>query len=69
MGCVLEESVTDVAECHRMVVCGRRAVGTIMSLVNARGLQFLCARVMHEALIMPVLMYGSKNDMEGKGEV
>ena len=29
-------------------------------LVNARGLQLECARVLHESLKVPVLTYGSK---------
>ena len=29
-------------------------------LVNARDLQLECARVMHETLLVPVLMYGSE---------
>ena len=28
--------------------------------VNARGLQLECARIMHETLLMPVIMYGSE---------
>ena len=28
--------------------------------VNARDLQLECARVLHETLLIPVLMYGSK---------
>ena len=31
----------------------------IRSLVNGRGLQLECARVLHETLLVPVLMYGS----------
>ena len=31
-----------------------------MSLVNARGLQLECARVLHESLLVPVLMYDSE---------
>ena len=34
--------------------------GGIKSLVNARDLQLECARVLHEALLVPVLMYGSE---------
>ena len=30
------------------------------SLVNAIGLQLKCARVLHETLLEPVLMYGSE---------
>ena len=38
LGCVLEESGTDEAECSRKVASGRRVAGTIRSLVNARSL-------------------------------
>ena len=38
----------------------RRVAGTIRSLVNARGLQLDCARVLHEALLVPVLLNGSE---------
>ena len=36
---------------HRKVESGRRVVGAIKSL------QLQCARVLHESLFMPVLMY------------
>ena len=39
---------------------GRRVSGAIRSLVNARSLQFECARIMHESLLVPVLTYGSE---------
>ena len=57
-GCVLDESGTDGAECSTKVVSGRRVVGAIRSLVNASDLQLGCARVLHETLLVPVLMYG-----------
>ena len=34
--------------------------GAIRSLVNARDLQLECARVLHETLLVPVLIYGSE---------
>ena len=37
---------------------GRRVEDAIKSLVNARGLQLVCARVFHGSL--PVLTYGSE---------
>ena len=45
-------------EYSRKVVSGRRrrVTDAIRSLVNARDLQFECARVLDEALIVPVLM-------------
>ena len=39
---------------------GRRVAGAIRSLVNAKYLQLECARLLHEALLVPVLMYGSE---------
>ena len=55
--CVLDESGTDGAECSRKVMSGRRVAGAIRSLVNTKDLQLDCARVLHETLLMPVLMY------------
>ena len=57
---VLDESFTDEAECHRKEVSTRRVVDAIRSLVNARGLWLECAKVLHESMLMPVLMYGSE---------
>ena len=45
-------------QCCRKVASGRRIAGVIRSLVNVRGLQLQCARVLHETLLVPVLMYG-----------
>ena len=39
---------------------GRRVAGSIRSLVNESDLQLECARVFHEILLVPVLMYGSE---------
>ena len=39
---------------------GRRVASAIRSLVNARRLQLECARVLHESLLVPVLVYGSE---------
>ena len=55
LGCVLGESRTDEAECNSKVASGRRVAGAVRSLVNARSLQFECASVMHESLLVPVL--------------
>ena len=38
LGCVLEESSTDRAECSRKVESGRRVAGATRSLVNVRDL-------------------------------
>ena len=43
LGCVLEESGTDGAECSGMVVSRRWVIGVIRSLVNARDLLLECA--------------------------
>ena len=40
---------------------GRRFVGSIRYLVNAKGLQLEYDRVFHETLFMAVLMYGSES--------
>ena len=47
-------------ECTRKVTIGRMIVGAFRSLVNARDLQPECARVLHETLVVPVLIYGSE---------
>ena len=47
-------------ECSRKLESERRVAGVIRSLVNARYLQLECARVLHETLLVPVLMYGSE---------
>ena len=57
---VLDESGTDGAECSWKVASGRMVAGAIRSLVNARDLQVVCARVLHETLLVPVLIYGSE---------
>ena len=44
---VLDESGTE-AECRRKVASGRSVAGAIMTLVNARGLQLDCGRVLHQ---------------------
>ena len=56
----MDESGTDRAECCRKVASGRKVAGMIKSLVNARDLRVECARVLHETLLVPVLMYGSE---------
>ena len=62
----LYESGTHEAECRKKVVSGRRVASAIGSMVNARSLQLECARVLHESLLVPVLIYGRENDMEGE---
>ena len=58
--CVLDESSKDGAECSRRVARGRRVAGTIRFLVNVRDMQLESSRILHETLLVPVLMYGSK---------
>ena len=60
LGCVLDGSGEDVAECRRKVVSGRKVAGAIRSLINVRSLQLECARVLHEALLVPVMSYVSE---------
>ena len=60
LGCVLDESRTDEAECIRKVGSGRRVTGAIKFLVNARSLQLECAKVLHESMLVPILTYGSE---------
>ena len=59
-GCVLNESGTDDAVCRRKVAIGRKIADVMRSLVNARGLQLECARVLHEGLLVPFLSYGKE---------
>ena len=47
LGCVLDESRTDEADCRRKVASGRRVAGPIRPLVNARSLQLECDRAWH----------------------
>ena len=39
---------------------GGKVGGAIRSLVNAKGLQFDCSRVLHELLFIPLLLYDSE---------
>ena len=59
--CVLNELGKDEAACHRKVASGREVVGIIKSLVNAKGFQLDCARV----LLLPVRLYGSETMIWG----
>ena len=66
-GCVLGESDTDGAECRSKGVSGRNVGGAFRFLINARGLLLECARVLHEALLAPVLLY-SREAMIRRGK-
>ena len=39
---------------------GRRVAGATRSLGNVENFQFECAKVIHETLLVPLLMYGSE---------
>ena len=60
-----DESGTNRAECSRKVPSWRRVAGAIRSLVNARDLQLECARMLHETLLVPVLIYRRRGELEG----
>ena len=68
LGCVLDESDTDVAEGRRNLARGRRVADAIKSLVNARDLQLEWDRLLLEILLVPVLVYDSETVME-RGEI
>src|SRR5678815_307076 len=57
---LLDEKGMDDAECSRKVVNGRNVAGAIKSLVDIKGLSLECARVLHEGMLSPVLMYSSE---------
>ena len=57
---VLRESITNEAECRRKVARGRSVAVVIRSLVNARGLELQWARVLHQSLLLPIIMYSSE---------
>ena len=56
----MDESGTDGAECSKKMANGRKVAGAFRSLVNARDLHLECARVLHETVLVPILMYGSE---------
>src|SRR5678815_5560557 len=60
LGYMLDEKGTDDAECSRKVVNGRKVTGANKSLVNVKGLNLECARVLHVGMLLPVLMYSSE---------
>ena len=51
LGSVLDGSGTNEAECRKKVVSRRMIIGAIRVLVKAK--------VLHESLLVPVLVYGS----------
>ena len=50
------------------MMSGRKAASPIRSLMNVRNLQTEYAIALHEALIMPVLLYGGKTMVWRKKE-
>src|SRR5678815_2512779 len=60
LGYMLDEKGTDNVECSRKAVNGRKVAGAIKSLVNVKGLSLECARVLHEGMLLPVLLYSSE---------
>ena len=56
-------------DCSRKVASGRMVAGVIMFLVNTRDLLLECARILHETLLLPDLVYGSETVTEGEGEI
>ena len=60
LGCVFNKSGTEDAECCRKVASGRKVSGAIRSQANARGLQLECARLLHEGLLEPIMLYDSE---------
>ena len=55
----MDDSGTDNVECCKKVSSWRKVADAIRSMVDVRGLQLQCARVLHKALLIPVFMYGS----------
>ena len=68
LACFLDESGTNEVEYSRQVASGIRIVIAVRYLGNARSLQLECARVLHESLLVPVLMYGSESMIWRKKE-
>jgi len=60
LGCVLNKSGTDVDDCNKRVINGRKTAGGIRSLVNEKHLDLKCVRTLHEKLLVPTLLYGSE---------
>ena len=54
--CNLSESRHIAVEYCMKVANGRKVAGAIKTLVNVRGLQLQCARVLYETLLMAVML-------------
>ena len=61
LGFVLDESGIDEPDCSRKVASGRRVAVAIRSVVNPTSLQLEWTRVLYDALLVPVLTYGSES--------
>ena len=61
LGCVLDKSGAGVAECCRKVMSRRKVADAIGSLINGKGVQLECTRVLSEALVVSVLLYGRES--------
>ena len=68
LGCVFDESGTNGAECNRKVMSENMVTGAIRSLVNIRDLQLEYARVLHETLLVPILIYGNETMLKKEEE-
>ena len=60
LGSVLNEKGNDEADCDNKVLHGRKMAGAIRSLVNVKGMSVECARILHESILVPTLVYGSE---------
>ena len=60
LGCALDASGADEVHCRRKATSRMRVGDAFSSLVNAWGLQLECASILHKALLVSVLMYGSE---------
>ena len=56
----MDESGTDDAECRKELASERKVVGAIRFQINAMGLQFECARGLHQGWVVPILLYVSE---------
>ena len=65
LGCMLDESDRDYST---NIASGRKVAGAIRFIVNAWNLLHECARALHEALLMPILSYGSEIMVKRKKE-
>ena len=60
LGSIVNDKGTDESDCNKRVVNGRKTAGMIRSLVNKRCLSQNCAKILHEKMLVPTLLYGSE---------